>query len=218
MSMTNFISIFPLGIVVYPGEQLNLHIFEPRYKQLVTSCLAENKPFGIPTVINNKIMEYGTTVQIKKVEKLYRNGEMDIVTEGEKVFRILEHVKQVPGKLYGGAIVNYPENEGNVHARLQREVLQGIRELHTILQIHKSFKKDDNLLLSYDLAHHAGLSLDEEYELLQLLYEAQRLEYLKRHLHKVIPMMAEMERLKERVRLNGHFKNLSAGDLGTGEV
>ncbi len=46
--MTNFIPIFPLGIVVYPQEQLNLHVFEPRYKQLVKECLTEQKPFGIP--------------------------------------------------------------------------------------------------------------------------------------------------------------------------
>lgn len=211
--MTNFISIFPLGIVVYPGEQLNLHVFEPRYKQLVAACLAEQKPFGIPVVINKKIMEYGTLVQIKKVEKVYDTGEMDIVTLGERVFRILEHVNDIPDRLYAGAIVNYPANKEDNHARLLKEVLHGVRELHAILQIHKTFRKEDGQLLSYDLAHHAGLSLEEEYELLHLFYEAQRLEYLKRHLHKVIPMMAEMERLKERVLLNGHFRNLSAGDL-----
>src|SRR6266576_3115219 len=53
--MTNFIPIFPLGIVVYPGEDLNLHIFEPRYKQLINECHAGKKPFGIPTVIENKV-------------------------------------------------------------------------------------------------------------------------------------------------------------------
>ncbi|TWF44952.1 hypothetical protein FHW36_101878 [Chitinophaga polysaccharea] len=211
--MTNFISIFPLGVVVYPGEQLNLHVFEPRYKQLVAACIAEQKPFGIPVVINKKIMEYGTLVQIKKVEKMYDTGEMDIVTVGDRVFRILEQVTEIPDKLYTGAIVNYPDNNEGSHLRLLKEVLHGVRELHAILQIHKSFKKEDTALLSYDLAHHAGLSLDEEYELLHLFYEAQRLEYLKRHLHKVIPMMAEMERLKERVLLNGHFRNLSTDNL-----
>lgn len=55
--MTNFIPIFPLGVVVYPDEQLNLHIFEPRYKQLIRDCIAENKPFGIPAVIEKKMME-----------------------------------------------------------------------------------------------------------------------------------------------------------------
>ncbi|MFY0252817.1 LON peptidase substrate-binding domain-containing protein [Chitinophaga sp. 30R24] len=211
--MTNFISIFPLGIVVYPGEQLNLHVFEPRYKQLIANCLSENKPFGIPVVINNKIMEYGILMQIKHVEKVYDNGEMDIITVGDSVFRILEQVEEIPGKMYSGAIVNYPDNNGKPPAKLLKEVLHGIRELHTFLQIHKSFRKEDSKLVSYDLAHHAGLSLEEEYELLQLFYESQRLEYLKRHLNKVIPMMAEMERLKERVMLNGHFRNLSTDNL-----
>ncbi len=51
--MTNFIPIFPLGIVVFPGEDLNLHVFEPRYKQLITDCFGEKKPFGIPTVLKS---------------------------------------------------------------------------------------------------------------------------------------------------------------------
>lgn len=211
--MTNFISIFPLGIVVYPGEQLNLHVFEPRYKQLARECVAENKPFGIPAVIDKKIMEYGTLVTVEKVEKLYDNGEMDIITRGTSVFRTLERINVIPDKLYAGAIVNYPENHEASNVRLLDEVLHGIRELHAILQVHKNFRKEDGRLTAYDLAHHAGLSLEEEYEVLHLFYEVQRLEYLKRHLHKVIPMMAEMERLKERVKLNGHFRNLSAGDL-----
>ena len=53
--MTNFIPIFPLGIVVYPGEMLNLHIFEPRYKELIKDCHQQKKPFGIPAVFNNRV-------------------------------------------------------------------------------------------------------------------------------------------------------------------
>jgi Lon protease-like protein len=64
--MTNLIPIFPLSIVVYPGEQLNLHIFEPRYRQLINECFATKKPFGIPAVINDKINEMGTLVQVKE--------------------------------------------------------------------------------------------------------------------------------------------------------
>ena len=56
--MTNFIPIFPLELVVYPGEKLNLHIFEDRYKQLISECYKERKPFGIPPVIKNKIAEF----------------------------------------------------------------------------------------------------------------------------------------------------------------
>jgi len=67
--------------------------------------------------------------------------------------------------------------------------------------------------LSYDVAHHVGLSLEEEYELLELLRELYRQEYLKQHLVKVLPVMAEMETLKDRIQLNGHFKNLEGFNL-----
>ncbi|WP_143309716.1 LON peptidase substrate-binding domain-containing protein [Chitinophaga vietnamensis] len=211
--MTNFIAIFPLSVVAYPGEQLNLHVFEPRYKQLVAECVGESKPFGIPSVIDKKVMEYGTLMQVERVEKFYDNGEMDIVARGLSVFRTLELIQQIPDKLYAGAIVNYPDSNEAGSPRLLQEVLHAIRELHAILQVHKTFRKNDEDLRAYDVAHHVGLSLEEEYEMLHLFYEVQRLEYLKRHLHKVIPMMAEMERLKERVKLNGHFRNLSAGDI-----
>lgn len=211
--MTNFIPIFPLGIVVYPGEQLNLHIFEPRYKQLVTECIRDQKPFGIPAVINKKVNEFGTLVHIESVEKQYDNGELDIKTKGLKVFRILEVIREVPDKLYAGAIVNYPENHLRSNRNLQKQVLAAVRELHQILQVSKSFPQADEQLHAYDIAHHAGLSLEEEYEMLHLFQELQRLEYLKRHLAKVIPMMMEMERLKDRVQLNGHFRNLSVDNF-----
>ncbi|GEP94893.1 LON peptidase substrate-binding domain-containing protein [Chitinophaga cymbidii] len=211
--MTNFIPIFPLGIVVYPDEQLNLHIFEPRYKQLIGECIRDGKPFGIPVVIDKKANEYGTLVEVEKVVKEYENGEMDVSTRGLKVFRILEVIREVPEKLYSGAIVNYPDNHHRGHQKLQREVLKAVRELHHILQVSKTFVRPDDALRSYDIAHHAGLSLQEEYELLHLFHELQRLEYLKRHLHKVIPMLTEMERLKDRVKLNGHFRNLSVDNF-----
>lgn len=211
--MTNFIPIFPLGIVVYPGESLNLHIFEPRYKQLINECYASGKDFGIPAVIEDRIQDYGSLVQVKEITKLYDNGEMDIKTSGTKVFRILEMIKDVPDKLYGGAIVNYPDNHEEGNPDVMRKVVKSIRELHKMLHITKDFKKTDEELKSYDVAHHVGFSLQEEYELLGLMDERQRLEYLKRHLTKVIPMVVEMEQLKEKVKLNGHFKNLASFNL-----
>ena len=108
--MINFIPVFPLEIVVYPGEQLNLHIFEDRYKQLINECYAEKKSFGIPSVINKRIGELGTLVKITEIAEVYEDGRMDIRTQGISVFRILEVVQSIPNKLYSGAIVNYPNN------------------------------------------------------------------------------------------------------------
>jgi uncharacterized protein len=208
--MTNFLPIFPLGIVVYPGESLNLHIFEPRYKQLIKECNENGKPFGIPAVLENKMQDYGTMVSIAEITKVYDNGEMDIKTKGEQVFRILEVIKEVPDKLYSGAIVNYPPNQEQGSAEVMRRVVSTIRELYKLLKVEKDFKKEDTSLNTYDVAHHVGLTLEQEYELLNLMHERQRQEYLKRHLAKVLPLVAEMERLKDKVKLNGHFKNLES--------
>jgi Lon protease-like protein len=212
--MTNFVPIFPLGIVVYPGEPLNLHIFEPRYRQLISECHRDKKLFGIPSVIDDRLQDHGTLVRIVELSEVHDNGEMDIKTKGEKVFRILEVIKEIPDKLYSGAIVNYPPNHEAGSEEVMRRLVASIKELHKLLKVKKEFKKEEEELNTYDLAHHIGLSLEEEYELLGLFHERQRQEYLKRHLAKVIPMVAEMERLKKKVKLNGHFKNLSSFDFG----
>jgi Lon protease-like protein len=206
--MTNFIPIFPLGLVLYPGETLHLHIFEPRYIQLIQYCLANKKPFGIPTVINNELQEMGTLAVITEISKSYENGEMDIKVTGTEVFRVLELIKELPEKLYSGAIVSYPENKITGDKNMMQKLLLSIRQLHTLLKVEKIFSKTDNDICSYDIAHHAGMSLSEEYELLQLLHELQRIEYLKQHLKKVLQVLKEMESLKSRIQLNGHFKEL----------
>jgi Lon protease-like protein len=210
--VTNFIPIFPLAIVVYPGEQLNLHIFEQRYKQLINESFETKKPFGIPAVIDDKIKEMGTLVHVKEISRVYDDGKMDIKTEGLQVFRMLEMINELPDKLYSGAIVNYPDNNEKGNRASMQGIVKGIKELHKLLKIEKKFPKPEAELWSYDVAHHAGMSLAEEYELLELMHELQRQEYLKRHLTKVLPLLAEMEMLKKKVKLNGHFKNLKGLD------
>lgn len=208
--MTNFIPIFPLGVVVFPGEQLNLHIFEPRYKQLIRECFDQKKPFGIPTVLGDQLKDFGTLVGVASIQHEYDDGKMDITTTGLSVFRMLEVVKQIPDKLYSGAIVNYPPNEEVILPDTASVIAQAIRELHRLLGVNKPFTKPDEYLTSYDMAHHAGMNVEEEYEMLQLMRENQRLEFLRRHLSKVLPVVKDMEKLKEKIKLNGHFRELKS--------
>jgi uncharacterized protein len=211
--MTNFIPIFPLGIVVYPGEQVNLHIFEPRYKQLITECYASNKPFGMPVVLDNRLQEYGTLLHVIEIYRVYETGEMDIKIRGQKIFRLLEIVKEVPDKLYSGAIVSYPKNIITVNPKIMAGIMVGVRKLHQIIKVEKEYDVKDEVLKSYDIAHHIGLNINEEYEFLLLLNELQRLEYIKRHLLKMIPLSVSVENLKAKIRQNGHFKNLKGFDF-----
>jgi uncharacterized protein len=206
--VTNFIPLFPLSIVVFPGEELNLHIFEPRYIQLINDCFEAKKSFGIPTVFNNQIMEYGTLVEIVEITKRYDNGEMDIKTKGTLIFRMLEKIEELPNKLYYGAIVTYPPTKYIGSTPLMKMVIEGIRELHKLLNVTKDFKKSDEALLSFDVAHHAGMGLEDEYQLLEFEQELHRQEFIKRHLVKVLAVMGQMDLLKSKIKLNGHFKNL----------
>ena len=133
--MTNFIPIFPLSIVVYPGEDLNLHIFEQKYKQLIKECFRQKKPFGMPVVIDNKVTELGTLVNILEISKMYDSGEMDIKTRGQKVFRVLEIINEVPDKLYSGAILSYLDNSTQGKTLLMGKVVAAIKELHKLLNV-----------------------------------------------------------------------------------
>ncbi|MCF3110764.1 LON peptidase substrate-binding domain-containing protein [Niabella sp. CC-SYL272] len=211
--MTNFIPIFPLSIVVFPGEQVNLHIFEPRYKQLIHESATSHKPFGIPVVVNNQLQEWGSLVHVEEIVKTYENGEMDIHTKGGDLFRILEVIREIPEKLYSGAIVNYPQNNRNGNPEVMLQLVKQMRALHDYLQVKKEFRKEDHLLTAYDIAHHSGLTIEEEYEFLQLTQERQRQEYLKRHFEKTLPVFEQMNALKQKIQMNGHFRNLSGFDL-----
>lgn len=206
--MTNFIPIFPLALVVFPGEALHLHIFEERYKQLINDCFTQKKPFGIPSVIGDKMQELGTLVEITEISKVYDDGKMDIKTKGIRVFKTLELVRDLPEKLYGGAIVSYADNVMDGDRKVMVDILIKIRWIHEQIGATKDFKKPDEELISFDIAHHVGLTTEEEYMMLEYHHEMHRLEFIKRHLKKVMSVMNEVERMKTRIRMNGHFKNL----------
>ncbi len=212
--MTNFIPVFPLEIVVFPGEKLNLHIFEPRYKQMIKDCVELKKPFGLPPVFGNKPSEYGTLMEILEVANVYDNGEMDIRTQGVSVFNVLEYVKQIPDKLYAGAIVSYPDNVmAHGDTQLSKLLMNEVKRLYTLVNLEHKFPADKTAMVSYEIAHLVGMTKEQEYEMLQLMTELQRLEYIRRHLKNVIPVVQELEAMKERVQRNGHFRNLNPGDF-----
>ncbi|MFM2388167.1 MAG: hypothetical protein RL660_2924 [Bacteroidota bacterium] len=207
--MTNFIPIFPLNIVVYPGEQLNLHIFELRYQQLINECITQEKPFGLPTVIGNNLQEIGVVLDVVELSNRYTDGKLDIKSTAKRRFRILEYVERVPEKLYSGAIVFYLDDEPSVFQRKQSLVIDKLFALHERLGVKKDYKKPREELLSYDIAHHIGLSLQQEYDLQCLNQEAQRLEYISRHLDRLAIDAQNSDTMVKRIRLNGEFRSLS---------
>ena len=96
---------------------------------------------------------------------------------------------------------------------MNEKILEKIAELFDLLNIEKSLPEDPKHLLTYEVAHHVGLSLEQEYEFLGLATEIERQAYLYKHLKRIIPVVKEMERLRERVKMNGHFKDIIPPEL-----
>lgn len=203
--------LFPLQTVVYPGESLSLHIFEKRYQQLIEDCEENNFTFGIPTYINERL-DYGTEVKLQKISKKYPNGESDIVCLGRRIFRINSFNEQSPGKLYAGGDVEFLEDNDRSAQELQEELLKNIAILYVELTIENP-PLFDIPFISYQVAHKIGLALNQEYHLLTLRSELERLNYLIGHLKVTIPVVREMNRAKEVIKMNGHVKNFDPLDF-----
>ena len=203
------IPLFPLNLVVFPGEKLNLHIFEPRYRQLVRDCLEQNLTFGIPPFLDNALGEIGTEVRLVAVEKSYASGELDIRTRAVGVFRLRRFFRQAEGKLYAAGDID-PVTQDETADPVLREIITGqVRQLYEALGLRKLLLELAPDYAIFDIAHHIGLSTEQEYKLLATTSEYERQEMAREHLETILPVVLETERLKERVKLNGHFKNLT---------
>lgn len=207
-----YLPLFPLNLVAFPGEKLNLHIFEPRYRQLINECLDNETTFGIPAYVNNSLPGYGTEMQLTELVTRYDDGRLDVRTHGIRVFRLLDFENPAPGKLYAhGEVHFYPKPESAPPISPQLPDL--VNKLYRLLKTDSPFDPASTQPYSYQVAHSIGLSLESEYELLTLENESERQDFLIGHLEAVLPVVENMERTKERIRMNGNFREFGSPKL-----
>ncbi|MEM1338027.1 MAG: LON peptidase substrate-binding domain-containing protein [Bacteroidota bacterium] len=203
--------LFPLQTVFFPGETVPLHIFEDRYKQLIEDCREEAITFGIPVYIN-KTIEYGTEVQLVEVVNTYDGGEMDVVCVARQVFKVLTFDNEMEGKLYAGGIVEFLESDNDAPLDFRQEVFEKLKELYDLMAVQFPPIPFDQFN-SYAFAHKMGLSFEQEYDLLQLTNETQRLKYIGEHLDTTITVLQQINKTKAVIEMNGHFKNFDPLDF-----
>nr|WP_299167067.1 LON peptidase substrate-binding domain-containing protein [uncultured Allomuricauda sp.] len=203
--------LLPLQSVFFPGETVPLHIFEERYKQLINDCRQEAITFGIPVFINNTLV-YGTEVQLVEVVTTYESGEMDVVCVARQVFKILSFENQLEGKLYAGGDVEFLDVENDANEELRKEVLLLLEKLYDLMDVPFT-KISPKQFNSYSLAHKMGLSFEQEYKLLQISNETDRLLFIKNHLKATTTVLSEVNRTKGIIEMNGHFKNFDPLDF-----
>lgn len=205
------IALFPLQIVVFPGETLPLHIFEKRYRQLLQDVKEEGITFGIPPIVGGK-MTYGTEIELVEIVKSYDNGSHDVKCKGKRVFKINEFTNPMQGKLYAGGYVKFLNNINDGKESAKLKVLKLINRLYEVMESPMP-KVSPETFTSFTLAHKVGLSVEQELELLHLIYESERLKYLKVHLKHIIPVLEEVNRTKEIIKMNGHFRSFDPLDF-----
>lgn len=203
--------LFPLQSVFYPGETVPLHIFEDRYKQLIHDCREEAQTFGIPVYINERI-QYGTEVQLVEIVNTYEGGEMDVVCIARQVFRVMSFENELPGKQYAGGVIAFLENISDGKVEKRQEVLDLLRELYKLMGVTYDLPEADQFT-SFSMAHKMGLSYEQEYKLLQISRESERLKFLRMHLRTTIQVLQEVNRTKSIIEQNGHFRNFDPLDF-----
>lgn len=212
MSNTIKLPFFPLGIVAYPGELVNLHIFEPRYRQLFSELEAgELSSFVMVPVLNGKLMGRATELELSAVAKTYASGEMDITVLGLRPVNVTGFSESLDDKLYPGGEVTLPLFTATTQNRdLTSKLRKSCEELMLALSIHRPLPPLDHPCFSFEVGHRIGMSVEQEYTLLTIDDESDRQRYLLGAIRESLATAQKTIDMKRKIQQNGHFRYLKS--------
>ena len=185
--MSSLLPIFPLELVLLPGVPLPLHIFEPRYKEMIAECLEQKKPFGVVRASSDGVADIGCTAEIMSVTKKYDDGRMDILTRGVERFEVIQVNED---REFLQAEISVVEDEDEPGKPAEQMVTQAVRlhaEIAKLAGTEPSGPDEHARNLSFLLAGSLPLDLDFKQSLLSTLSEAKRLEAVVGYLEAILP-------------------------------
>ena len=199
------IGLFPLGIVLLPSERVPLHIFEPRYQELIGECLEERGEFGLIFADDDGVREVGTRARVIDVLEEFEDGRMNIVIEGGSRFRVERLTR---GREFLTAVVEPMADEpGAWDATVVQLALEAFRALAAIAGAEPDEVDESASELSFELAAQVELPAEAKQRLLELTSEQQRLEQVTGLLDAVRESMLAAHELGERAKTNGARKH-----------
>lgn len=197
------IAIFPLDVVLLPGAPLPLHIFEPRYKEMVNEALLDKKPFGIVRAQENSIAEIGCVADVTEVVKKYEDGKMDILTEGAKRFQIVQLIQE--SELLRADVTFFEDEEEHPAPKPEADKLIDLHgQLLALAGAEASGIENDDPQLSFHLAGSVPLDLDFKQSLLGMKSEGQRVTAMVEYYTMLVPRLKRTLFVKEKSKGNGH--------------
>jgi ATP-dependent Lon protease len=195
-----------LEIVLFPGQAVPLHIFEPRYRQMTRHCLDTQSPFGIVYTSGVTMAQTGCSAMIVKVLKEYEDGRSDILIAGQSAFRLIETLDEKP---YLEAHVEYLEEDFlGVESAVSKRLEQLCNQCHQLLYGEDAprFETDGGISLAYHVASELPVDAPMRQALLEIRSEAERQARLVTHLTEWYPQLQKREHVRGKAAGNGHSK------------
>jgi len=200
--MSELLPLFPLDVVLFPEAPLPLHIFEPRYREMIGECVAGKLPFGVVRSKEESLAEIGCTAEIIAITKKHDDGRMDILTLGRRRFAVGE-LNQERSFLRAG--VTYFEDDPGEAPRAQAErAIALFRELLGLANADLEAPEAGAPQLSFLLVAPFPLDLDFKQNLLGMRSEAQRLKAIVEYYEVLLPQMRRKVKVQQKSKGNGH--------------
>ena len=198
------LGLFPLGIVLLPGEVVPLHIFEERYKLLVQERL-DGGEFGILLADDDGARECGCTARVAELIEEMDDGRMNILVEGGRRFRVVElRPPDDPAAEYLSGIVEYYDDvDPDAPEQLHDAVLDAFRKMLVLMDVESPRQPAGAQPLSFRVAAAIDFGAPLKQELLESLGEAQRLETLLTVMEALLPRLKLRKEREEAIRGNG---------------
>jgi Lon protease-like protein len=193
--------LFPLDVVLFPGTPLPLHIFEPRYKELISECLQRKTVFGLIKTEENGLADIGCTAEIVAVTKKYDDGRMDIVTEGRERFELLEINEE--RAFLRGDVVYFDDDPG----RASETQIAHVVKLHSEIMAMAGATQDlpENYEhLSFYLVGSLPLDLEFKQTLLEMRSEPARIDAVITAFETILPKLRRTVQVRQKAGGNGH--------------
>jgi Lon protease-like protein len=198
------LGLFPLGLVLLPGERVPLHIFEPRYKELIGECLAEERPFGVVLADDSGLHEVGTQASVIEVLERFDDGRLNIVVEGGDRFRVVELTS---GRAFQtGEVEDVEDDEVGVDDEAAERAVALFRELRELVGSDVEDPEGGEPALSFALASRVDFGVDPKQRLLELRSEAERLALVTELLEGALTAVREEQARRELASRNGKLR------------
>jgi Lon protease-like protein len=181
-----------------------LHIFEPRYKELIGECLAEERPFGIVLADDAGLHEIGTEASVIEVLERFEDGRLNIVVEGGERFRVVELTS---GRSFQtGEVEGVEDEEVAVDDEAAERAMGLFRELRELVGSDVEEPESGEPALSFALASRVDFGLDPKQRLLELTSEMERLTLVTELLEGALTAVREEQARRELASRNGKLR------------